>query len=347
MTKSIDIFCAKCWEPFGPATTDIGGSEKAVIAMARELSKAGTVVRVYGEPPVEGKDEHGTEWLHYNKWTMDTRADILVGWRNATPMAYMAQAGVRNYGSTAMWLHDLGTPYMPEQLAAAVDKVMVLSDFHAKSFLSTNPRLKDKIYKTANGVELHQYPAEMPTKYGNNYFYSSSPRRGLGKLLKEWPEVRKKYPDALLHVAYGFELSIKMCEIQGDQFTANVFRRLQRQAATTEGVIDYGRVDGPTLAAIQRKCEAWLYPPNDFEETFCITALEAQAAYAFPIVRQNGALPETVNNKFVWTADMTTLDVIEQYNTIEDGLIDVLEENRRFAEQYTWAEVAQAWLKDL
>lgn len=347
MTKSIDIFCGKCWEPFGPNTTDIGGSEKAVIAMARELSKAGATVRVYGEPPVEGKDVHGTEWLHYNRWTLDTKGDVLVAWRTVTSMAYMAQAGLRNYDSTALWLHDLGTPAMPAPLAAAVDKVMILSDFHAKSFLSTNPTLKDKLYKTANGVELQLYPDDMSTKYANHFFYSSSPRRGLGKLLREWPEVRKKYPNAILHVAYGFELSIKMCESQGDQFTANVFRRLQRQAATTEGVIDYGRVDGATLAAIQRKSEAWLYPPSDFEETFCITALEAQAAYAWPITRQNGALPETVNNKLVWTVDMTTLDVIEKYNSIEEGLIDVLCENREFAEKYTWANVAQAWLKDL
>ena len=333
MNQSFDIFCGKCWEPFSPFDTAIGGSEKAVIKMAEELAKAGASVRVFSE--WEG-DHQGAQWIHFTKY-QPTGADVLVNWRGIhipNPVGYK---------QSWMWLHDLMAGPLPEKAGDSLDRILVLSEFHRGNVLKCAPWAEFKVFKTANGFEIEHYPAEFPNKIPHHYIYSSSPRRGLGTLLRDWPAVRKQFPSATLHVCYGFDLSIQMCETVGDKFTANVFRRLQVQANSTPGVINHGRVGQPDLANLQRQCVAWLYPPSDFEETFCITALEAQAAYCLPISRDNGALPEVVQNRFIWSHENHTSHMLDMLSDIP--YIEWLEDNRQWAAQHTWAAVAKQWME--
>lgn len=336
--KTITFYCGQSPEYWDGDTTAIGGSEKAVIAMAQELQLLGLDVTVYGEA---NGVYNGVKYIPHTNWHPGLSTDVLVSWRTLAPFVTKFRRPAAK--TTVLWLHDLGLPTVPAQYSAHIDKVAVLSKFHANSVTCNNPQFKEKIWYVKNGLDFTFYPANLPSKRRNSYFYSSSPRRGLGRLLKEWPSVLVRYPDARLHVAYGFELSIAMSQKAGLIQDVNVYKMLQDKVNNTPGVTYHGRLSQEKLAEVQRSCEAWLYPPSDFEETFCITALEAQAAYCVPITRLNGALPEVVLHPIEWIAGMTTLDAV---NAIEFNTSD-LNAARKHAEQHTWANEAARWVKEL
>ena len=106
-----------------------------------------------------------------------------------------------------------------------------------------------------------------------------SPDRGLDRVLRLFPRVREVYPDAALEVFYGFE----MARQRNPAFIAAI-----EQAAKQEGVTLHGRVGQDRLAQEYLKADALLYPavmPNGqpFDETYCVSVVEARAAGCFPV----------------------------------------------------------------
>ena len=129
-------------------------------------------------------------------------------------------------------------------------------------------------------------------KDGCKAVYSSSPDRGLDKLLDYWPAVRSLRPDAELHVYYGFDTWEQIARRRGDDVGLMQIEIFRTRLANTEGVHSHGRVGQAGLARALLKASAWLYPTN-FCETSCITAMEAMAAGAHSVTSRLGALPET------------------------------------------------------
>ena len=337
----IDFFVGPTWETVRPEMLTgegCGGSEVALIKMADELGKLGHEITVYG--PHIGSYTN-VEYVDFNNYNPQNEVDVLVMWRNMAP-CYYARPRTK---LTVMWLHDLGLPTVPNEIARNIDMVFVVSHFHKESILRTNPGFVNKIEVVFNALNMDLYPDNYPEKQHLKFFYSSSPRRGLTKLLREWPEVRKKFPTAELHVAYGFELSIRMCEKVGNIQELNVYKSMLKSIQKgIDGVVYHGRLNQPELAKLQRSCVAWLYPPSDFEETFCITALEAQAAFCYPISRMNGALPEVISWRELWRSGVHTKDKIADFlNMPLDEVSKELVGNYNWASTFTWERVAQQW----
>jgi len=117
--------------------------------------------------------------------------------------------------------------------------------------------------------------------------YTSSPDRGLEQALTYWPKIREALPDAEFHIFYGFENFDRM---NGPQ----EYKRRIIDLANQPGVVWRGRMGQKELAKELMQASVMFYPgPHTFNETFCIAALEAQAAGCVPVTRDNGALPET------------------------------------------------------
>jgi len=335
----IAIYCGAAWEPFTPDSLNgpgIGGSETAVIHMARELQQLGAEVAVYGEG--EGEFE-SVKYIRHEMFNPAEPTDVLVAWRSVAPFTTPKRPNAKR---TVLWLHDIGLPLLPAGIVAQIDTVFVLSRFHGMRIVTENPSFNGKFWYARNGIDITRFNNIRP-KVANRFFYSSSPRRGLGKLLDEWPQVRKRHPDAELNVAYGFELSIRMAEYAKNYQEARIYKNLLTRVENTEGVVHHGRLGQLELAALQSSCVAWLYPPSDFEETFCITALEAQMARCVPISRNNGALPEVLKHFYVWKHGISTVTALEALSSPNWPLC--LDENFEFAKQYTWANEAKRWME--
>ena len=127
------------------------------------------------------------------------------------------------------------------------------------------------------------------TPQHHKLFWGSSYDRGLDILLLMWPDIKKAYPDAELHIAYGWDLFDKAAVNNKErQEWKNDVVALMKQ----DGVTEYGRVGKDKLEEIRSSCGVWAYPTY-FTEIFCITALEAQNDGLVPVTMTLGALKET------------------------------------------------------
>jgi glycosyltransferase involved in cell wall biosynthesis len=73
----------------------------------------------------------------------------------------------------------------------------------------------------------------------------------------------------------------------------------------TPRVVYHDRVGQDELAKAFLEAKVWTYP-TWFTETFCITAIEAQAAGCIPVTSALAALNETVHHGFLLTGSATT-----------------------------------------
>lgn len=362
----IRIFCTDRvdFTPDSLQEGGIGGSETAVINMAKTWAAIGCQVVVYSA--------HTGIWdkvfyRHIDRFHPEQPSDVFISWR--WPLSFQYQRPQAT--TTILWMHDLfcemqvpgyARNEIPQEWADRIDHVMVLSEFHKKWVGGMHPNLKDKIIITRNGIDPSRFIGKDIKKQSHKYFYSSSYDRGLEELLAVWPKIKEAIPDAELHVAYGTQVTEMIYREMRNAKKLNELYRMLNLMKTLPGVTHHERLDQEALADLQLSCEAWLYPlqpthPNKeggFLETYCITAQEAMAARCKIISRKNGAIPETVKHAIWWTPPK-----VEYQNGIPVdvgfNIVDILvnindywkpewtENNYQFAINRTWQSLAIEW----
>jgi glycosyltransferase involved in cell wall biosynthesis len=121
-------------------------------------------------------------------------------------------------------------------------------------------------------------------------FWGSSYDRGLFHLLKMWPQVLEKIPNAELHICYGWNLFDK--GYANNPYMMN-WKAEMVEMMKQQGITEYGRVSKEQLNEITAKCDIWAYYCT-FSETNCITALNCQKLGVVPITMNRAGLMDTV-----------------------------------------------------
>lgn len=295
----IVVFTGHAWEPWTPETaarTGIGGSETAVIEMTKRWAAVGHRVRVFGDCAALEGNYDGVEYLHHDK-IAGTSADVLIASRRPDAV----EDGVCDAPLKFVWVHDVHLgPAMSHAQALRTDRFLVLSEWHKGCLLHHHPQIHpDQVTVTRNGIDLSRFePQEGLRRNPHRAIYSSSPDRGLEVLLKCWPAIRERVPDATLEVFYGFETWEGMASGNAEQLEH--ISRLKRALRDAEpfGVTYFGRQPQGTVAAAMLSSGVWAYP-TWFSETSCITAMEAQAAGLYIVTSPIAALNETVGERGV------------------------------------------------
>lgn len=350
----IGIWTGPAFEIWTPASIDqggIGGSETAAVKMAEELSNHGHDVTVFSDCG-ERFRAAGVEYVPF---------DFAAGRPEAFPLDIFIcsrQPGIlsRNWQTKAIyaWVHDIHLGADTGQFHK-IDKFFCLSHWHKQFFISQYKGLVDpeKVVVTRNGIDIARFAAE-PEKRGQRLIYSSSPDRGLERLLELFPEIRARVPEAELHIYYGFA-NWKKAAAQGIQYGAGSpdmarIEALEDKIRNTAGVVYHGRVGQAELAKAFLAAKVWAYP-TWFTETHCIGAIEAQAAGCVPVTTNLAALAETVQHGFLLPSPNTS----EEYGkafvancvrllTSEETRRPVAEGGRKWAlERCSWASVAAEW----
>ncbi len=293
--KMLDIVfaCGDAWQNWNPLihkTQGIGGSETMVVELAKRLSLLGHRVRVFTSTGKWGEGIFdGVEYRQSGHLPLAGSCDVLVAWRDASLLDVPVTAKTR-----LLWVHDIFAGNGRHASLLRADAVLGLSEWHC-DFIEKHHNLpREQVIQTRNGIDLSRFdkPVERNTK---KVVYSSSPDRGLPVLLKVWPEIRKRVPDATLDIFYGFFNWKKMAQARGDQdqLKGIAFLEKQIQDLGPHGVTMRGKVDQQTLADEFLSAGVWAYP-TWFSETSCITAMEAQAAGLRIVTSSIAALKETV-----------------------------------------------------
>ena len=177
-------------------------------------------------------------------------------------------------------------------------------------------------------------------------FYGSSYDRGLDILLKLWPEIIKKFPDATLDICYGWNLYIAGFKDNPERM--DWMNRMNEQMKQ-KGITHHGRLGKDKLATIRQKCGIWAYPTY-FAEINCITALDCQKDGLVPVTMNSFALKETVGAGIKVNGDIYDKETQEIWLK---GLFSIMSDEKvwkfhsdraiKFVKNYSWDKIASKW----
>ena len=341
--KRIAFFCGETIEPWAAPSLEeggIGGSETAVIHIARRFAKSGWHVDVYGLPGKwEGIWDKVGYWRH--QW-YDPREkrDTLVSWRN--PNLADIEHNSKRF---LLWMHDLHAgDRMTLERAKKFDKILTVSDYAGEYLKLVYDYIPQEQLVTArNGIDLARFQQPGITRNPHKVVYSSSWDRGLDTLLKLWPRFREVVLDAELHVYYG----TRGLEVLGGPYL--IFKKAIEEC-DLPGVHIRGRLSQKELAGEFMSAGSWFYP-SDFLETCCITAIEAMAAGLACVTSQHGAIPEVMGDVGACVPGFTCNDTFRQ-KFLGVGYAALLNKEyqekqadagKARAQQFTWDKSFETW----
>lgn len=290
----INFFAGGSWESWKPAdirTRGIGGSETMLSRIAIGLAERDWDVRVYVDTDPQGFFG-GALFRPASAFDPSESVDAVVVSRIAEAFDVQMAAPVR-----ALWCHDHTYPQLTPERIARLSHVVALSNWHKERFERLNPDTVDKLTVIRNGIFVDDI------KHGKRGFakrkprviYSSSADRGLDHLLEWWPEIRKIAPEAELHVFYGWDVfdAVAKNAPQLLQFKQKVFKLYEDAGGEEGGIFMRGRIGQDQLYQEMQLARVWGYPTY-FQETSCITAMEARTSGLAIVTSDLAALSETV-----------------------------------------------------
>jgi glycosyltransferase involved in cell wall biosynthesis len=348
--KSVVIYCGsgplKGWTPKS-LETGIGGSEEAVIRVSKHLTDLGYKVTVFAEPLADDGVYDGVAYKNYWEISFKDKFDVFIAWRS--PFIFDIDITARK---KYLWIHDvMEKGEFTEERIARLDKVMLLSQYHRDLY----PMIPDeKVMLTGNGIDPEDFEKLDNTieRDPHRIIYASSHVRGLENLYNMWPDIKAAVPDASLYVYYGWDSFDNVTA--GNPERAAWKEKMVTLANELPDVHDEGRIGQDDIVRHTFASGIWAYPCFDFEEIYCITAVKAQAAGAYPVTTDKAALDENVQFGLKIPSDNYTERELELY---KQELIRVLlntsvQDKERGAmmrwarKEKGWKNTAQQWHED-
>lgn len=337
--KPVVVFVADggwgAWTGSDILTKGIGGSETYIIEIARWIQRAGRFQCVVFCKCERRETFEGVQYIPldaYPEYIMKNKIHTAVVSRFSEyiPMTY--QGFIDN---VYLVLHDLGPSGIVIPMNNKLKKVICLTKWHEQYFLKNFPAFEGQTDAFYYGVDRNRFKAAgVGEKVRNSFIYSSFPNRGLLPLLQMWPAIKRAIPDATLNV-YSDVNGKWVNEVAKEQM--DEIRRIL-SGGGLEGVTVHGWVSKAELAAAWSRADIWLYPCI-FQETFCLTALEAAATKTLAIAPPLAALSETIGDRGVLVeGDPMTVDW--QQRALKELLTVLGDSGRREAlikRNYEWA----------
>lgn len=276
-----------------PVDLSLGGSETALVSMARALRRLGHRVTVYCSirEPHEccGIDYRPAQRLAGERAGRD--CDVLLAARFFEVLQLPVAARMQG-----LWFHDMpqaeALPVLSASLARA-SFCFFLSRFHLGAYEAHFPDLGRHSLLTSNGVDFDAID-EVRATHGKassspRFFYASRPERGLAVLLSEiWPVLKRRIPEAELRISTYSLQDLRQPDrvLEHNRLCDELIRR-------SPGVHQIGPLTRRRLWQELAAADAVLYP-TDFPESSCMVALEAQALGVPIVTTGRFALAETV-----------------------------------------------------
>jgi glycosyltransferase involved in cell wall biosynthesis len=238
-----------------------------------------------------------------------------------------------------IWAHDVmllpyGCSLNETQILSKwdkyINKCICLTEWQRNCFVAKYPTLKDKITLINNGIDLKSFNViDTNKKIKNKFIYSSRPDRGLNILLKLWPSILEKMPDATLVISsYG-------------TFPSNPEETILKHIIDTNDSIKFlGKLNTDQLYSEMETSEYWLYPTH-WPETSCITALEMLMSEVICLYYPVAGLPFTIDKYGIQVKPNSEIDILV---SLTDEQKETLRKNgREYAEQCSWENRSKIW----
>lgn len=192
--------------PFHGKTLDerpLGGTETGVIRLAKALHRKGCDVSVITElqnpPPTEPL------YIPFNAIRFLGEVDAIIGVRDWQSVIVDLPAKKRFLWTGDAYDQPVSVGIGDRRIAKRIDGLLCVSQWQLDTLCEVSGFPKERAVVIRNGIDL-----ELFYSAGSNnparLFYSSTPYRGLVNLLKIFPAVHARNPQAELFIASGYDV---------------------------------------------------------------------------------------------------------------------------------------------
>lgn len=341
MNKTICIFKARIrelphWDP-DSIHTGISGSEESIIYSAEAFKNLGFKVFVLNN--LQNKEKFSNPYANpcYSGYLRKNDFfDFTILHDDIEFVNLVRQRTNKLY----FFPNNICTKKIKPEELNAIDGILWTSSYQKNQWISINPELAK--FQEIFGYAVNPIPFKPIEQRVNPYscIYASDYARGLSILLRIWPHIKMRFPQATLDIYYGLRNWGNM-PLEEEK---NIRDRIQNLKPI--GVTDHGKVGHEELARAFSNASLWTYPCTH-HETFCITAIKAQLAGAVPVIIEKAALAETVKFGFKCTevTDYENL-LIQVMRKIETISIKEREQMGQFVlTNFTWEKMISKWVE--
>lgn len=343
--KSIVYFTGHTMYEWSPDSlkSGIGGSETAVINLAKEWTQLGYSVTVYGNFGKRAGLYDGANYRHYTEFNRFDTFDTLILWRRVDYLNF-------SYKANRVWfdVHDvLYKDQFNEQNLKNIDLIFFKSNYQRKLLPQVT---EDQFVIIPNGVKTSLVEMDLTRKDPYKLIYASNYQRGLELMLTHgWSIIKREIPEAVLHIYYGWNFTDLM---YGDDPDYQRWKDKMIQLMNQPGIFEHGKVGQDVLIAEKASAIIHYYATN-FEEMEPISLKESAVVGCLPVTTDYAALAEkeyclktSGDPNDPETQVAVAHKVVELLNDpIKRATLS--QEARRFAKAETWDNIAQRWIDQM
>jgi FkbM family methyltransferase len=192
-----------------------------------------------------------------------------------------------------IWAHDncdQGAHYNLPQHLDKVDVIVCVSKWEKEQYIKFNRAPAEKLVVIPNGV-AEEFKSN--GKKSKTAIFFSAPHKGVTALPKVWKQVIKNHPDAKLKVFSSYDLYGQ------DHVERNKIPEYIEAIEELKNLpgVEYSKCIDREELLPHIQDAAFFMHPNLWEETFCVSMVEAMACGCYPIVSDIGALREVSFNR--------------------------------------------------
>ncbi len=270
----------------------VGGVETTYLELPAELSKLGHTVFVFCRCEQE-HNYNGVNFVPYSKLGeyANWKPDAVITSRWFDPLYIFPSA------KKIIWMQDshFADPNKPD--AFQISDAVVCSSLWHRQYIA------QRLGLGLDAKKIHIIPLAIRQEFQDvqcdplKVIYSSNPDRGLYLLMDMWGEITNAVPGIHLAITYGWEGLKTWSDDPGwIEQQENTRKRVEEWANQADNVKITGRLKKSDLYKEMFESSLCLYP-NNFWETFCLTALETQSAGVPMVTTRLGALSTTLTER--------------------------------------------------
>jgi hypothetical protein len=317
----------------------VGGSETYIIELSKYIQKSGkynVIVFCKCEENETFEDVEYRSLTEFFDFVRENKVEHCIISRYSEYIPFSLKSHINNVYFVS---HDLTPTGIVFPLENKFKKVFCLSEWHVQYFTEIFPQLKDITVPFYYGIDKELFDCEKTNKKLYKFIYSSFPNRGLLHLLQIWPRIINKYPSASLYIH---------CDVEGKWVNENATEHMKLVKELLYNMIKekkyniyyMGWTSKEKLAQSWKTADVWFYPCI-FNETFCLTALEAAISKTLVVTNNLAALQNTVGDRGIVSPIEGDFFTDKWINEILNKMFYVLDnrEKREFFvnKNYEWA----------
>jgi len=324
----------------------VGGSERAIIELSKELSNYYNII-ISGDLLEEYYSESKNPIFFVNStWNMNNLRILLENNNFKTIIIsryisffecfkkFSCQRLIIMAHDTYLLNNLIGSnksdTLIIEENINKIDSCVCLTEYHKQLYSSRYPLLQNKITIINNGI-VNNHAGEN-TKVKNSFIYSSCTERGLERLLELWPEILAVLPDATLNICSynNFPTNDSEEKIQ------NTIKKYP------ESIKHLGKLNQPDLYGLMKKTEYWLYPCC-FLETSCITGMELLMHEVICLYYPIGGLSDTMKDYGLQVNHGTEISTLMGLSDSDKK--NIQKRGLEYAKDCSWKNRSVEWIR--